>query len=224
VPVHQQATIAVRKANVAHADETSWRVAGKKAWLWVLCTPLLEVFRIAKGRDATSCRQLLGRVFNRTLVTDRYSVYARFASEQQYCHTHLYRDWLKVEQRSGEDEEIGPQLRLHDTTAASRAPSKTPRETDAAMAAHLREHLREPHLLVNQIGSERDAQLVRSGTQVASGVAHEPLKRREIFEHGEPLVGATLPQRSTSSTAALHGSINTRTASPASTVIEGASD
>jgi hypothetical protein len=47
--------------------------------------------------------------------------------------------------------------------------------------------------LVSQIGSERDAQLVRSGAQVASGVAHEPLKRREIFEHREPLVGATLP-------------------------------
>ncbi len=110
-PVHQEATIAVRKADVAHADETSWRVAGKKAWLWVLCTPLLEVFRIAKGRGATSCRKLLGRVFKGTLVTDRYSVYARFASKQQYCHSHLYRDWLKVEQRGGEDEEIGRQLR-----------------------------------------------------------------------------------------------------------------
>ena len=76
-----------------------------------LCTPLLEVFRIAKGRGATSCRKLLGRVFKGTLVTDRYSVYARFASKQQYCHSHLYRDWLKVEQRGGEDEEIGRQLR-----------------------------------------------------------------------------------------------------------------
>jgi transposase len=110
-PLHKEASDAARKANVAHSDETSWRVAGKKAWLWVLCTPQLEVFRIGKGRGAASGRKLLGRVFKGTLVTDRYSVYARLASKQQYCHAHPYRDWLKVEQRGGEDEEIGKQLR-----------------------------------------------------------------------------------------------------------------
>jgi transposase len=110
-PVHNEALAAARKAEVAHADETSWRVGGKKAWLWVLCTPLLEVLRVAKGRSEVSARKLLGRVFKGTLVTDRYPVYGKIATEQQYCHAHLYRDWLKVEQRGGEDEAIGLQLR-----------------------------------------------------------------------------------------------------------------
>jgi|LNFM01.2.fsa_nt_gb transposase len=110
-PVYDEARDAARKAEVAHADETSWRVGAKKAWLWVLCTPLLEVLRVAKGRSEVSGRKLLGRVFKGTLVTDRYAVYGRIASKQQYCHAHLYRDWFKVEQRGGEDEAIGLHLR-----------------------------------------------------------------------------------------------------------------
>jgi hypothetical protein len=38
--VYDEARDAARKAEVAHADETSWRVGAKKAWLWVLCTAL----------------------------------------------------------------------------------------------------------------------------------------------------------------------------------------
>jgi transposase len=110
-PVYDEALAAARAATVAHADETRWREGSKKRWLWVLCTPLLEVFRVAKGRGRSSARQLLGRRFRGTLVTDRLSVYAALCTRRQFCHAHLYRDWLKVEQRGGQDEELGRQLR-----------------------------------------------------------------------------------------------------------------
>jgi len=33
-PPHQEAVTAVRGAAVKHADETSWKLAGKQCWLW----------------------------------------------------------------------------------------------------------------------------------------------------------------------------------------------
>lgn len=86
-------------------------LSSKKRWLWALCTPQLEVFHIAKNRTRAAARKLVGGNFVGTLVTDRYSAYAKLSSKRQLCHAHLYRDWLKVQQRGGADEEIGRELR-----------------------------------------------------------------------------------------------------------------
>ena len=37
---------------VAHLDETSWRQAGKRAWVWVAVTSWVTVFLVRMSRGA----------------------------------------------------------------------------------------------------------------------------------------------------------------------------
>jgi hypothetical protein len=46
------------RTQYANVDETSWREAMHKAWLWVVITPLVTTFRIA----ATRCGKVVGRL------------------------------------------------------------------------------------------------------------------------------------------------------------------
>src|SRR5438067_2680029 len=43
-PAHQQAVEAVRQAPVKHVDETGWKQAGKKRWLWTAATQTVVAF------------------------------------------------------------------------------------------------------------------------------------------------------------------------------------
>src|SRR5947209_2962764 len=44
----------------ANVDETSWREAGRRAWLWVVVTPPVVVFRVAASRCGKVAGELLG--------------------------------------------------------------------------------------------------------------------------------------------------------------------
>jgi transposase len=45
--VHRQALAAVAEPEVKHVDETGWKQAGKKRWLWVAATGTLVAFVIS---------------------------------------------------------------------------------------------------------------------------------------------------------------------------------
>ena len=49
----------VREQAVAHLDETSWRQAGKRAWLWVAVTSWVTVFVVRMSRGGPVARELL---------------------------------------------------------------------------------------------------------------------------------------------------------------------
>lgn len=92
VPV-QEAREAIVQAKAVHADETGWREAKKKAWLWVLATTSLAVFVIRRFRNAEVARELLG-AFGGILISDRFAGYAWVeASRRQLCWSHLDRDF-----------------------------------------------------------------------------------------------------------------------------------
>ena len=77
-----------------HADETSWPLDKKKAWLWVAVCGLVTVFIIRASRGADAAEQLLGRFVDRLLVTDRWSAYGWVsAKRRQLCWSHLKRDF-----------------------------------------------------------------------------------------------------------------------------------
>jgi transposase len=89
-----EARQAVVKAAVVHADETGWREAKQKAWLWVIATTSLAVFAIRRSRGADVARELLSN-FRGTLVSDRWGGYAWVdATKRQLCWSHLVRDFL----------------------------------------------------------------------------------------------------------------------------------
>ena len=88
---------AVRQAPVAHADETSWRQAGQRQWLWVVTTALITVFTIAASRGRGVIQGLLGEDFGGWVVSDRWSAYNWLPLEQrQVCWAHLRRDFLAL--------------------------------------------------------------------------------------------------------------------------------
>jgi transposase len=101
----------VREQAVAHLDETSWRQAGKRAWLWVAVTSWVTVFVVRTSRGGLVARALLGETFAGILVTDRYSAYNWYPVRwRQLCWAHLLRDFEAMRARGSRSEEIGEAL------------------------------------------------------------------------------------------------------------------
>ena len=79
-------------------DETGWRKAGERRWLWVAVTDKLAVFLVRDSRGAKVVTELVGEgAGGRCIVTDRWSAYHRVPFElRQFCWSHLLRDFQKM--------------------------------------------------------------------------------------------------------------------------------
>jgi transposase len=107
-PAHEEALAAVRAAAVKHADETSWKLAGKLCWLWTAATASVVAFVIHGKRSALGLTALLGAEIHGILCSDRWGVYARLPAERrQVCWAHLKRDFRKIVDRDGPDVWVG---------------------------------------------------------------------------------------------------------------------
>lgn len=107
-PAHAEALAAVRAAAVKHADETSWKLAGKLCWLWTAATAGVVAFVIHGRRSAAGLTALLGLEIAGILCSDRWGVYARLPAERrQVCWAHLKRDFRKIVDRGGPDVWVG---------------------------------------------------------------------------------------------------------------------
>jgi transposase len=92
----------VKGSDVAHADETSWREAKNRAWLWVAATSLVIVFLIQRRRNAEAAQVLLGADFAGTLCTDRHGAY-HWVANRGLCWSHLLRDFQAIAERYGSE-------------------------------------------------------------------------------------------------------------------------
>lgn len=103
-----EAQEAVKTAAVVHADETSWREAKHKAWLWVAATATVAVFLIRRHRNTDAAKELLGALFGGRLVTDRWVAY-NFVHylRRQLCWSHLKRDFKSFLDHGAEAKRIG---------------------------------------------------------------------------------------------------------------------
>jgi transposase len=90
----------------ANVDETGWRLARKLAWLWVMVTPLVTVFRVQVGRGLAEARELLGQ-FKGILSSDRWKAYDRWGGRRQLCWAHLLRDFICFSERGEASETLG---------------------------------------------------------------------------------------------------------------------
>jgi transposase len=105
---HQQAIEAVRHAPVKHADETGWKQAGQKRWLWVATTATAAVFLIHRLRSPAPLRRLLGGTLIGILCSDRWHAYRIYPLKQrQICWAHIKRNFAKLAERGGFAKEIG---------------------------------------------------------------------------------------------------------------------
>lgn len=100
-------------------DETGWRQAGERRWLWAAVAGKLAMFLIRESRGACVVTELLGETpSQRIIVTDRWSAYHHMAdARRQFCWSHLLRDFQRmVEAPDAEAHEVGTELLSQGTT------------------------------------------------------------------------------------------------------------
>jgi len=86
----------------ANVDETGWKQAGEKRWLWVAVTALCTFFVVAKKRSAAVLLSVLGEAFDGVVSSDRYKAYLSIPIERrQICWAHLKRNLLAFAERGG---------------------------------------------------------------------------------------------------------------------------
>jgi transposase len=93
------------------ADETSWREAKKKAWLWIAISMTVAVFMIRPSRGAEVAMELLGEKFAGYLNSDRWVGYDWFdILRRQICWSHLDRHWEGFVELGGDAKRLGRAL------------------------------------------------------------------------------------------------------------------
>lgn len=109
-PLHEHIGHAVRRAPVAHADETTHYHHGLRTWLWTLCTERGVYFMAHFGRGKTAARALLSD-FAGVLITDRYGAYNDLPPERrQLCWAHVIRNLERIARRPDPGGGIGTRL------------------------------------------------------------------------------------------------------------------
>jgi transposase len=107
-PAHQEALAAVRQAPVKHADETGWKKARHKRWLWVVATTNVVFFLIHRLRNAAVVVLLLGETLQGILCSDRWKAYDWLPLlQRQLCWAHLKRNFEKLLDGSAKSKQIG---------------------------------------------------------------------------------------------------------------------
>ena len=102
---------AVQRAEVVHADETSWRLAGEQQWLWLAASALYACFRIDPSRSQKAAKALLGEDFGGMVISDRYAGYHFLdVLQQQLCWAHVIRQFVQISERDGAPGLLGQQL------------------------------------------------------------------------------------------------------------------
>ncbi len=98
-PAYQEAVAEVRAAASKHVDETGWKKAGRKRWLWTAATTMVVVFLIHARRNLVALQTLLGETILGFIHSDRWKVYNEIPVKQrQLCWAHLRRNfenWLE---------------------------------------------------------------------------------------------------------------------------------
>jgi transposase len=166
-PAYRQVRAAVAAAEVKHLDETGWKQAGQKRWLWVAATMKAVVFLIHPRRNLDAMKLLLGRLSG-ILVSDRWAVYDDWDYEsRQLCWAHVKRNWEKQIERGGRAKELGErwlavQKEVFELWHLFRGGGLTRTQLSDQMVPHV-EAL---GLILSTGGRSRDARLARYCTRL----------------------------------------------------------
>jgi transposase len=111
---YQEAAAAARRAEVKNVDETGWKQAGGRRWLWVAVSAAAVCFLIHRRRGAAALRALLGEEPAGVIGSDRWSAYQVVPlGRRQVCWAHLRRDFQAMIDRGGAAAEVGEALLFH---------------------------------------------------------------------------------------------------------------
>jgi transposase len=83
---------AARRSELAHMDETGWKVEAQLRWLWAVVTDQITCCEILPGRGFAQAASILGAEYAGWLIHDGWRVYYKFLkAAHQSCVEHLMR-------------------------------------------------------------------------------------------------------------------------------------
>jgi transposase len=103
-PVYDALAQTLPREPVVYVDETNWKEAGQRCWLWVVVGTAATVFKIAASRGRKVWQGMLGDVYAGILTSDRLSAYnAHPLERRQLCWAHIIRNLRGIaeQQRAG---------------------------------------------------------------------------------------------------------------------------
>ncbi len=96
-PIYDTLATVQQHQKVINVDETSWKEALKKAWLWVAVSTVATVFLLTLNRKRESLQRLVGADYAGILGSDRHTAYnGRDAALRQICWSHLSRNLAAI--------------------------------------------------------------------------------------------------------------------------------
>ena len=96
-PIYDTLAGVIKHQPHVNADETSWKEALRKAWLWVAVSLVATVFVITLNRKRASLHLLLGETYAGIITSDRYTAYdGRAVAKRQLCWSHLARNLAAI--------------------------------------------------------------------------------------------------------------------------------
>jgi transposase len=94
---------ALKQMATLFVDETGWKLAGARRWLWVAVATTFTVFSVSLRRGRQQLVDWLGAAFEGVVHSDRWSAYKMFSPEhRQLCWAHLLRDLQAIIDAEGE--------------------------------------------------------------------------------------------------------------------------
>jgi transposase len=83
---------AARRSQLAHIDETGWKVEAQLRWLWAVVTEQITYCEILPGRGFAEAASILGAEYAGWLIHDGLQLYYKFVkAAHQSCAAHLIR-------------------------------------------------------------------------------------------------------------------------------------
>ena len=83
---------AARRSELAHMDETGWKVDAQLRWLWAVVTEQITYCQILPGRGFAQASSILGAQYAGWLIHDGLPLYYKFLkAAHQSCAAHLIR-------------------------------------------------------------------------------------------------------------------------------------
>ncbi len=101
-PVYAAIHTIVQQQDRCNIDETGWKQAGKRRWLWTMVTAVATFFAVLTSRDGPGLRQVLGTAYRGITGSDRHRPYLALNPERhQLCWSHLNRNFQALVDRGG---------------------------------------------------------------------------------------------------------------------------
>lgn len=101
-PIYTAIQTTIQQQPSINMDETGWKEAGKRRWLWVAVSRVATLFHVASSRAGKVIATMLGRPFGGVVTSARLQSYRALPVDQrQVCWAHLIRNRLALAERNG---------------------------------------------------------------------------------------------------------------------------